>query len=879
MNNIRKVLLVASALFLFAANANTQTWEQTNGPYGGKINAISTNGDGAISPATTDWTSHSVSPILNKDIYLDSNGDSLGLSFYVSSGATMITGTVLNAAAGGPIEGATVTVAQDLATTAQDGTYSMVVSVGAYDVHVAADGFLPDTLHNLMVTDSGAEANFALILAAVETLLIDDFDDGNADGWDHFGHYSCTWTVVSGAYQGYAAGESIGCWALTGDPLWSDYIYALDVTGLEGIDKTVQFRAVPGTEYALNIRSDWEPGDANVLLHKAVAGQGWPLLEVPFPNQQGVEYHVVIAALGSRLRAYVNGTNVIDYHDADQPIDSGRIGFMIWSGGFGIDKVKFDNVWVGRPINECVDTDGDGYGDPGYPENELLCAYDNCPATYNPDQADTDRDGTGDACDDCIDTDNDGYGDPEYAENTCPIDNCPHTYNPDQTDSDGDGIGDACDISTSPKPNELNVPVNTDITVTFDVDMDETTINDSTFVVHARSTGPHKGVISYDSLTRTATLDPFNDFAIGEVVTVVLTDDVQSSQGIPLGRSYVWCFTTVVYGGTGIFSPHSVYPVGEFPTSIFAADFDNDGDLDLAATTPSYPLNSDEVSLLMNSGDGTFAPSVSYQVDKGPWSIHGGDFNGDGFIDVVTANDDSTVSVLLNNGDGTFGPYLVYPVPVGGAPFGLFAADFDGDGDLDVATARNEINTVSILLNNGDGTLAPYSDYPVGNVPESLIGADLDGDGDIDLATANPLSDDISILLNNGDGSFAPPLAFPAGDSTVSIFAADLDGDGDLDLATTNWSTDNISVLLNTGDASFSLSAVYPVGHRPVSVFAADLDYDGDLDLVTTNSESFEPRENVSVLLNNGDGTFAHHSVYAVDDFPSRIFAADLDGD
>ena len=92
----------------------------------------------------------------------------------------------------------------------------------------------------------------------------------------------------------------------------------------------------------------------------------------------------------------------------------------------------------------CVDADGDGYGDPGHPENQ--CPDDNCPAVYNPNQNDTDGDQIGDSCDLCTDTDADGYGNSGFPANTCDLDNCPLVFNPGQEDSDNDGIGDSCDV-------------------------------------------------------------------------------------------------------------------------------------------------------------------------------------------------------------------------------------------------------------------------------------------------------------------------------------------------------------------------------------------------------------------------------------------------
>jgi hypothetical protein len=99
--------------------------------------------------------------------------------------------------------------------------------------------------------------------------------------------------------------------------------------------------------------------------------------------------------------------------------------------------------------------DSDGLGDecdpcPLDPDNDidsdLVCGdVDNCPTVPNTDQSDADVDQLGDVCDDCTDTDGDGYGNPGYPLNTCLTDNCPSLSNPSQLDFDQDGLGDVCD--------------------------------------------------------------------------------------------------------------------------------------------------------------------------------------------------------------------------------------------------------------------------------------------------------------------------------------------------------------------------------------------------------------------------------------------------
>jgi hypothetical protein len=100
----------------------------------------------------------------------------------------------------------------------------------------------------------------------------------------------------------------------------------------------------------------------------------------------------------------------------------------------------------GDACDECTDSDGDGFGNPGFPAN--LCEVDNCPRQFNPGQEDADADGKGDSCDICTDLDGDGFGDPGYPASTCLPDNCPDIANPNQSDGDGDGLGDSCDVCT-----------------------------------------------------------------------------------------------------------------------------------------------------------------------------------------------------------------------------------------------------------------------------------------------------------------------------------------------------------------------------------------------------------------------------------------------
>ncbi len=108
------------------------------------------------------------------------------------------------------------------------------------------------------------------------------------------------------------------------------------------------------------------------------------------------------------------------------------------------DNTNASNFLYAAEIAEdtCIDSDGDGFGDPNVPTN--LCPDDNCPYTYNPGQEDDDGDGVGDVCDQCPGYDDNLDADGDAAPDDC--DNCPDDSNPYQEDSDGDSVGDSCDV-------------------------------------------------------------------------------------------------------------------------------------------------------------------------------------------------------------------------------------------------------------------------------------------------------------------------------------------------------------------------------------------------------------------------------------------------
>ena len=241
--------------------------------------------------------------------------------------------------------------------------------------------------------------------------------------------------------------------------------------------------------------------------------------------------------------------------------------------------------------------------------------------------------------------------------------------------------------------------------------------------------------------------------------------------------------------------------------------------------------------VLLNAGDGTFAPAASYPTGPGtfPKHVEVGDITGDGVLDLVSANQDSLdgtdVTVFAGLGDGTFAPGVAYPAC--GRPHQTAVGDVDLDGDEDVVVACWGGGVVSVLRNDGTGALGAPEDVPAAWAPHSLVLRDFDGDGDLDLATAALGDNRIAVSLNAGDGTYGAPALLWSGLGPHNLVADDLNGDGAWDLVVTAQDDDVIGVLVGNGDGTFADAVFIAVGSVPKATSIGDVDGDGLADLAS----------------------------------------------
>jgi hypothetical protein len=317
--------------------------------------------------------------------------------------------------------------------------------------------------------------------------------------------------------------------------------------------------------------------------------------------------------------------------------------------------------------------------------------------------------------------------------------------------------------------------------------------------------------------------------------------------------------SAMVYLGKagGTFQPPKSYKTGLNPLGAVIADFNKDGDPDLAVADNT----ASKVSVLLGKGDGTFNPQVSYTTGKAPSAIAYGDFNKDGNLDLVVGDTgDANVTVLLGKGDGTFQSAKRWPT---GAidNTGVVVADFNRDGNPDIAVSVEDLTVgpVAILLGNGDGTFqAPtyFSNTP--GAYTTIAAGDLRNAGFTDLVVFSGSS--FLAFLGNGDGTFTGPVSSSGGVGDV-ITLQDMNGDGRLDIVATGYNS-AVGISIGNGDGTFQPQIMYSVPRTDANEYAtgvavADFNGDGAPDIAVTTMAG--TAGNLTVFLSNPVPAFSNN--------------------
>lgn len=317
--------------------------------------------------------------------------------------------------------------------------------------------------------------------------------------------------------------------------------------------------------------------------------------------------------------------------------------------------------------------------------------------------------------------------------------------------------------------------------------------------------------------------------------------------------------------GDGTFKNGVTVSTGTNPHSVSLGDLNGDGHVDII--TANY--SDDNISVLLGNGDGSFGSAKSYVVGDGADSISLGDINGDGILDVVSANYGGyDVTLLTGNGDGTFQNAVT--IGYGDSPASTSLGDLNGDGLLDVVVSNYYGDNALILVGNGDGTFQDALTLNVGSHPGSVRLGDLNGDDNLDIVTSNAYGDNVSVLLGNGDGTFESAVNIGVGNFPRSVALGDLNGDDVLDIVTSNTSGGDFTVLLGNGDGSFQSAKTFGSGGAGQEIQLQDVNGDGQLDIISSKTY---------VSLGNGDGTFQSGQSFSPGSSPYSVALGDLDED
>jgi len=323
-----------------------------------------------------------------------------------------------------------------------------------------------------------------------------------------------------------------------------------------------------------------------------------------------------------------------------------------------------------------------------------------------------------------------------------------------------------------------------------------------------------------------------------DVTAAHFNGDLKIDVAVPCRNSNeVSIFTNVTpAGGEADFMETDTLSVGTQPWDVIAVEFDGINGPDLFTVNRT----SQDISMLLNNGIGSFFTVIPYLLTFQPFAIEAADVDNQNGVDLIVVGGDDDLYVLRNDGAGLVAQEDVYSIP--GFPNDVAAADLNNDLAVDLVITLPSADRIAVAFNDGTGNfVTPAPTFPAGSIPACCVVVPLDADNFPDVAVtnfANPGLGPISILRNNGNETFAPPVAFGGFTAVSDLAAADLDDDGDNDLVTVTELGGRVFTLRNNGAGSFLEIDDFPAGGLSFRIAVADVDGDDDNDILSANGNS-----------------------------------------
>jgi hypothetical protein len=431
-------------------------------------------------------------------------------------------------------------------------------------------------------------------------------------------------------------------------------------------------------------------------------------------------------------------------------------------------------------------------------------------------------------------------------------------------DASGDTVGGNLTVVTvDPVARGIQASGSAPITITFDRPVNRTSVTNKSLWAYGRWGGPVRpAMYTFSNSDKTVAFAPARNWPAGDRVTVVLSHDLAGADGTKLrSQGYSYQYTTAAKAA------NQMYTEVQRLTSR----------TNTSTTTRTY------------------GGSVA-------------DLNNDGFLDLMTINEDSAdMRIFLNKGaTGTatsqYNAFVQPPTKVGNRASPSETTDFNGDGIVDIVVANLNDDTLSILFGNNNGTFTTSQTPAVGGQPRGVAVIDVDGDGDIDIVNTNADGDNMSLLKNDGTGKFPTSQTGPDGGPGIIFFdsafgngtasqefglmSGDMNEDGILDIvigARGIMGANRATVVnLGTGNGMFTFGSLQAPMTSGWQLSVGDMNGDGHEDVATADADlsTTLSLNTVTILLGDGKGKVTPQQTYSGTlNRPFAIDMGDIDGD